>query len=120
MEKFEVTTVVPISEKRLMDLMCAAWEGGSNYWASCVAHNREQVGCQWVFEVPFHPEGEVTIQDIEDGDTFVLNLQKIQAGLQAFAKQYPRHFMNFLDENEDAETGDVFLQCCVFGRVELG
>jgi hypothetical protein len=35
-------------------------------------------------------------------------------------EQYPRHFSNFISENYDAETGDVFLQCCLLGKVKFG
>jgi len=36
------------------------------------------------------------------------------------AEKYPRHFHNFLEENDDAETGDVFIQCCLFGEIVYG
>jgi len=36
------------------------------------------------------------------------------------AEKYPRHFANFAQEAEDAETGDVFIQCCVLGEIVYG
>jgi len=36
------------------------------------------------------------------------------------AKKEPRHFADFLKEDYDETTGDVFLQCCLFGEVIYG
>ena len=46
-----------------------------------------------------------------------LNSAACARGLQLMAEDWSRHFQAFRDENEDAETGDVFLQLCVFGDV---
>jgi hypothetical protein len=35
-------------------------------------------------------------------------------------EKYPRHYADFKDGDEDASTGDVFLQCCIFGEVVYG
>jgi pimeloyl-ACP methyl ester carboxylesterase len=32
----------------------------------------------------------------------------------------PEHWADFLTENEDAETGDVFVQLCLLGEVVYG
>lgn len=34
--------------------------------------------------------------------------------------KYPRHWADVLAENDDATTGDVFLQCCLFGECIFG
>jgi hypothetical protein len=36
------------------------------------------------------------------------------------ADKYPRHIADILSENDDATTGDVFLQLCLFGDVVYG
>jgi hypothetical protein len=36
------------------------------------------------------------------------------------AADYPRHFADLVNENDDADTGDAFVQCCVFGEVIYG
>jgi hypothetical protein len=41
-------------------------------------------------------------------------------GLQVMAEKYPVHFNNFDSDNFDAETGDVFLQCSLFGEIVYG
>ena len=49
-----------------------------------------------------------------------LDLNAIKKGLQIMAEKYPRHMGDFLNENDDADTGDVFLQCCLFGEAIYG
>jgi hypothetical protein len=36
------------------------------------------------------------------------------------AQAYTRHFADFINQNDDAITGDVFLQCCLLGEVLYG
>lgn len=36
------------------------------------------------------------------------------------AEKWPRHFGNFISENEDAETGDVFIQLALLGDIVYG
>ena len=41
-------------------------------------------------------------------------------GLAIMAEKYPRHFADLLNENDDADTHDVFMQCVVLGEVVYG
>jgi hypothetical protein len=41
----------------------------------------------------------------------------IKSGLKVMAEKYPHHWQDFVSENDDAITGDVFLQCCLFGEI---
>lgn len=104
---FNVTQTV--SRQRVEDLLCSAYEGGSNYWATA----------DGPYTQAFKPEG-VDITEIEDGVAHTLNPKAIQRGLGIMASDYPRHWANFLAEEDDAETGDVFLQCCVLGEIVYG
>jgi len=60
---------------------------------------------------------QITETEHESGAPIVhfLNLDKIKKGLRIFAKKYPTHFSDFLTGNYDQDTGDVFLQTCLFG-----
>lgn len=61
-----------------------------------------------------------------------LDMQAIRKGLQAWADDamkedsdktrtaHPCHIGDFIKENEDATTADVFLQYCIFGKVIYG
>jgi len=72
--------------------------------------------------VPTTPGCALFIKDIEDDDgaEYRLDLEAIRKGLRVMADKFPKHFGDVLDENDDAETGDVFLQCCLFGDVIYG
>ena len=52
--------------------------------------------------------------------SFRLTPTALKKGLQVMADKYPSHFADLLAENDDACTGDVFLQCCVFGDAIYG
>jgi hypothetical protein len=105
--------------QRVEDLLsCALDSGGANYWARVV--QRSGV---------FGDGGSITFVAHDDGvpyyhtnglGRFVLDAASTQAGLRIMASKCGRHFGNWMDENEDAETGDVFLQCCLFGEVVFG
>ena len=49
---------------------------------------------------------------------YVLDRAKIAVGLALLADT--AHWVDFMDENEDGTTGDVFLQMCLFGEVVFG
>ena len=90
----------------------------ARYWAASELMYESQA------EKALTEEG-VEIQDMEGGDDinpkiYVLNLKKIKRGLTIMAKKYPKHFADFLKDDADGDTGDVFLQCCVFGEVIYG
>jgi hypothetical protein len=47
---------------------------------------------------------------------FVLDIEAIRRGLQVMATKYRKHWNDFVDENDDANTADIFGQCCVYGE----
>lgn len=51
---------------------------------------------------------------------FQLDGTKIQRGLELMARDYPHHWHDVVTQNQDAITGDVFLQLCLFGEVRYG
>ena len=133
-----------IDEQRLRDLLCSAWEGGSAYWcrmkerivpddlqreldATKLAGEQAQAPVEPLYshEYPFLPGVTVTLEDVtgEDsghGTEWTLTREKLLVGIQKMADVAPQHFANFLSENDDAETGDVYLQLCLFGEIVFG
>jgi hypothetical protein len=126
-----------IDNEMIKGLLCCAFEGGSYYWCNVTAYEYApglkaedfRDGGKFQTEDYFHPsqiiplvEGcNVILHDKEDNDKrYILNIQAIHNGLNTMAKDYPYHFGNFISKNDDAITGDVFLQCCVFGKVIYG
>lgn len=141
-----VTATVPL--QRIRDMLCSAFEGGSNYWyrieefvppseaylyrETCLVHG-SRVNCECPrhsydhLDFPVSPGGALLISDYNgcDGDekgmrTERLDLTSLARGLQIMHDKYPRHYGNFAAENDDAETADVFLQCCLFGEIVYG
>jgi hypothetical protein len=132
-----------IPDKALKGLLCDAFEGGSNYWYTNLAPmfprglsmrdfqeggkaQDPQEYWYWAELLPLTKGGAVTLQiQDEGGQTLAgrphrIDRAKILKGLKIFQRDYPKHFADFLSENDDATTGDVFLQCCVFGEVIYG
>lgn len=134
-KKFTITVKKEIEMRRLADLLVGAFEGGSNYWIkNNYAKVVEPTAREFIYsskpdgtpeypiyEAPFNPGGAVIVK-AEDYDDEVkpLNLKTIEEGLQIMAEKYPKHLADFLDENDDATTSDVFLQCCVLGDAIFG
>jgi hypothetical protein len=127
-----------IPEQRVRDLLCSAWEGGSNYWCNYKSRTMSITGLSevnrirrerkaagedfYVHEYPFI-DGVALILEVNDEDDprpLTLDRAALIRGLQVMAEKYPRQFHNFLIENDDAETGDTFLQCCLFGETVYG
>jgi hypothetical protein len=135
-KKFTVTVKKEVEMRDLADLLVCAFEGGSNYWIEKVTkveptsrefiyENSEKDPSKPrypLYEHPFNPGGQVIVKVSEDydGDVFPLNLATIEKGLNIMAEKYPKHLGDFLDENYDATTGDIFLQCCVLGDAIFG
>jgi hypothetical protein len=92
----------------------------------------------YLCDVPLNAGGSIDfiLNESFDADgtvKYTLDLERIKRGLQTFLKgegfgtekdgtvrRVPRHAASFLSESEDAETGDVFLQICLFGEVVFG
>lgn len=130
-----------INAEQLNDLLACAFEGGSNYWYTELQVHKYPNGKSakdfeyFHLEVPLCVNGIIKFKDKEweftksceanedvaciDG-YYYLHLPKIKRGLQALADDYPFHWNNIITENTDADTGDAFLQCCIFGRVIYG
>lgn len=118
------TVKTEVTDERLNDLLCSAMEGGSNYWYVINKHiNPNNVKVEHPhLDLPFIEGCGLEIGDIEDDEAEpqILNRESIAKGLQVMADKYSHHFNNFMTENDDAETGDVFLQCCLFGDIVYG
>ena len=122
-----ITVPLTIAESRIADLLCNAIEGGSNYWVESLDRDEKTTRAEAPYrqDVPF-VGGYLTLveqgEDAPDGKGRVVKIDRdaIVHGLQVFAEKYPRMFADFLNENDDAETGDTFLQCICFGEAIYG
>ena len=138
-EKYTVSvrTTRVLTDTDISGLLCCALEGGSNYWYTqlepvlpeglsieeakhkAYAASAEPQYWHWAEILPLVDGCAVTLVDTDE-DTHTINKEKIEAGLQVMADKYPRHFADIGTSREDAATGDVFLQCVVFGDIVYG
>lgn len=116
------------SVKRISDLLCCAFEGGSNYWYMIEKFNKPEklefrTDKDTVFphlDYPLNAGGSLIITATGDKTRRTLDLEACVRGLKIMAEKYPKHFADWVGENDDATTGDVYLQCCLFGEVVYG
>lgn len=119
---------INITDRQIAALLCSAFEGGSNYWIAHVdIRDKKQDGKPWDDEytpgyirAPFSTGGKVIVDPGEGETPVVLDREALSRGIETMAKKHPRHFADLLRENTDADTGDVFLQCCLFDDVIFG
>ena len=119
-----------ITLDRISNLLCSAFEGGSNYWYQIdkfikpenLSFRTDEEQIYRHLDYPLNEGGALIINDLEgdEDEPKRLDLDAIKKGLQIMAEKYPRHMSDFLNDNDDAETGDVFLQCCIFGDAIYG
>lgn len=61
--------------------------------------------------------------ELNDGDApvkYPLTLKDVRKGLRLMKKLYPSHYADLMEENDDAITGDVWLQLAIFGELVYG
>lgn len=144
MNTITITSVRDVKTEDVYDLLISALEGGSNYWymiqdvvwpkppyrfadklwASERVKNPDYINqC----EVPFNEGGALMIDDERANDPELkapvkLDMARIEEGLKLFANsvEYSHHWRDFISDNTDAITADVFLQFCIFGKVVYG
>ena len=112
---FEVSIKHKHSTEDVIDLLSTGLEGGINYWASVCLKGGESY-----YDIE-HPDWCIDVYDNETDDFLgKLNMTSLQSGLQSMSNISMSHYNNFLRENFDAETGDVFIQCCLFNELVYG
>lgn len=102
--------------KHIENLVISAVEGGSNYWIrrANILKRSAKTGLY-----NHCLEGEVEI--VPDGEeNKVVNRQVLEQGFEVFKQTYPKHWNDVINENEDANTADIYFQCCLFGKVVFG
>jgi len=122
---------VTVENARVAGLLCTAFEGGVGYWCRIMGY-REPSERRAVLSpddgrivryADYPLTGGAAVCRLSEEETdegyspLVLDRAAIQRGLALMPQVAPRHWADFLDENEDAETGDVFVQLCLLGEV---
>lgn len=117
------TISIPLSNQRIADQIIGALEGGSGYWATGFYLESSAVT---PVEKPWYADpklygGEFKIRvEIDDDEPVRFTHENLKTGLSVLATKYPTRLAEILNENDDAETSDVFLQACLFGEIVYG
>ncbi|MDD5701585.1 MAG: hypothetical protein PHU23_05985 [Dehalococcoidales bacterium] len=121
----KITTKVP--DQRIEDLLTDAFEGGSNYWYIIKKYTYPPGQTRQSLKIEFpHTQlplrgGSLTVGELEGGmPDKILDRAAIERGLKLMAEKYPKHWADFIAKNDDATTGDVFLQLCLYEDVIFG
>lgn len=124
----KIATEVEITPQRIADLMVTACEfnDATASWCSDFLpyFKTKAEACKerpW-YSDPWFWEGEFTVIVSEiEGDNgervdHTVGNAEFEKGFQILAKKYPHHFNDIVEENYDALTADLLLQCIVFGE----
>jgi len=119
---FKVITTVEITQERVSDIVCNAFEGGSNYWIDKVKIVSNPNNKDYASEAVAY-DGELSIHygaEEEDRRVVPFGQTQVERGLTLLAELYPHLFQEILNEQDDANTADVFVQLAVLGEVVYG
>lgn len=128
------TIAVPF--ERITNCITGAIEGGSTYWcneflaasddtSTRLYQSHRNAGEVWYDAGTYWEQGgkaELAFDKPTDADSGKRTIGKdeLVKGLTVMAQIAPRHFGDLLNENDDATTHDVFLQCVLFAEVVFG
>lgn len=121
-----ITVEFQVSLERLDDLLTTAIEGGmSNQWcARLFRKDARKRSAESPWYASAFRDGHVmeVVEDSGERDKakYTLDLNAALEGLSLMSKESPHHFADFLNENEDAITGDVWLQYAVLKELVYG
>lgn len=114
MRPITITTTKKVTKQDISDLFSCAMSG-STYWACDLEPLGKGGQC-----LEDNMLKGFKITDTEEQKVYTVTPVQIERALQLMADKYPRHWIDFINENTDATTGDVFLQLCVFKEVVYG
>jgi hypothetical protein len=116
---------IKITDQHLVSLFSDA-DGGSAYWAELsvkFSEDSDTKGLSFEERLVDHvmnKHSSFIITDVEENEEYIINKRDIERALQIMSDDYPEHFSNLIKEEDDADTGDVFLQILCFDEVVYG
>ena len=132
MENITITVEKTITIERIKDLLCAAFEGGIDYWGNVKSKIglKDKLKAEYVHEIPALG-GELILFDNETDEKLgIIDMESMKKAFQYMADgtdkngkdipQLKKHLDDFLNENEDAITADVFVQLAVMEEIVFG
>lgn len=122
---------IDIPAKRIADLLTTCAESSAvTYWCSAMKpaprsgfEKRVAKAKWWYAEAKAIDDGllidvtEMNADGTGRDKVHRVNAARLRKGLRIMAEKHGRHFGDLLNENDDATTADVFLQCVALGEV---
>jgi hypothetical protein len=127
-----ITTQVEVTPRRIADLMVTAIEGGINYWCGSVnLISQPKAGLKepWYDDESLYADGSsirIRVKELDPSSSikeWIIDINKMKfafALMQDFGNPKGYCWRDFINENEDAITADVWFQLAVFGEVVYG
>jgi hypothetical protein len=118
-----VNAPVKVSEEVISNLFTCAVEGGSDYWCGkirCLHEDDKKKSYDQYMVNGF--KAWMIEPHYKDKLIYTCTVDDIKAAVKLMVEKYPEtHWLNMMSETSmDAETGDVFLQLCLFKEVVYG
>lgn len=127
----KVTINVEVPTSRIQDMLVSVFEQQSNYqvekyhYKEGISYNDFKEGGK--FQNPesyYHPmeiipvtEGcSVEVLEVEDDIKHIVDLARLEKGMQIMAEKYPTHFYDIIEENDDAATASLYMDCVIHGK----
>lgn len=124
--KIKIEKVIDISDQQISDQLCNALEGGSNYWyflpdLTMLDLDTKLPLVDRIMNA-LNQGKSIPIYDLEDEEIKLgdLNLEGIEKALNLMSTLFPATFDEIVNEDGDADTGDIFLQLAVMGEIVFG
>ena len=123
---------IEVSPQKIADMMVTAVERNDMTRAWCSGFHRKagprrKPGAGIWYSIPEFWAGEFRVDVIEFDETgnsadrvHTLDRVAVEQGIAIMADKHPKHFADWLADDYDAITADVFLQCCVLKEVVYG
>ena len=111
-----------ITFRKITDQIVAALEGGSGYWMQSFKPEegiKTDVSPWYDDEKIWAGDFNIRVQIYEDEDV-MFTPDRLRRGFQWLADNHLWRIEQMIKESGDAETGDVFIQACVFGDIVYG
>jgi hypothetical protein len=124
--------VISLTDQQHEDLIVTAIEGGSNYWyylptssvnliKKATPDEKDEPLSTRMWKA-IKAGAIIPIHDVEDPKEKIgeISLVSIEKGEQLLADKHSNHLADILNENEDANTADVWFQLCSLGEIVYG
>ncbi len=98
--------------KQALESSFASHTFGVGYWANVSDWDRENYTCTIGISEPETPD--------EERFTYEMDIKKVKQGLITMARICPDGFASILTDRIDGPTGDLLVQCIVFGKIKYG